>query len=102
MSQCTTSPKELGRVKGVVVRLDLSIVAILPMSIMSGESDVVREKVLAVKSLMVLARVTVLRKPKPLRRSESVSLTVDGVLCRTVSTGRSLGVVDCGLSSVRR
>ena len=42
----------------------------------------------------------VLRKPKPLRRSVSVRVILDGVLWRMVSTGRSRGMVDCGVTSV--
>ena len=80
MSQCTTSPKDEGRVNGVVVRLDLSIVAISPMSMMSGESEVVSVNVLAVKLWSVLARVMVLRNPNPFLRSASVSLIIEGVL----------------------
>ena len=48
MSQCITSPKFCGKVRGVVFRLDLSIVAIEPRSIISGESEEVNEKVLVV------------------------------------------------------
>ena len=64
----------------MVVLLDLSIVAISPMSIISGESEVVRENVLAVKLWRVFARVTVLRNPNPFLKSVSVSLTLEGVL----------------------
>ena len=64
----------------MVVRLDLSMVAISPMSMMSGESAVVRENVFAVNVCSLLAILMVLRKPKPCRRSVSVSLTEVGVL----------------------
>ena len=73
MSQCTMCPKEWGRVNGVVLRLDLSMVAISPMSMISGESEVVREKVLALKVWSCFAMLDVFRNPKPCRRSMSVS-----------------------------
>ena len=56
MSQWNMSPNDCGRVNGVVVRLDLSMVAISPISIISGESEVVREKVFALKVCKVCLR----------------------------------------------
>ena len=44
----------------------------------------------------------VFRKPNPCLKSVSVSLMVDGVLWRMVSTGLRRGEVDCRVSSVRR
>ena len=49
MSQWIKSPKFCGRVKGVVVLFDLSMVAIDPRSIISGESEDVRVNVFLVK-----------------------------------------------------
>ena len=43
-----TSPKFLGRVSGVVFLLDLSMVAMFPRSMMSGASEVDKEKVFLV------------------------------------------------------
>ena len=100
MSQWTISPKPWGRFRLVVVRLLLSIVATSPRSMISGESALVREKVLDVKLWRDPAIVLVLRKPKPLLRSDSVNLIREGVDCRTVSTGRMRGVVDCKVGSV--
>ena len=59
------SPKLEGKVRGVVVRFDLSIVAMEPRSSMSGASEVVREKVFFVKECSLREIVVVFRKPKP-------------------------------------
>ena len=59
-----------------------------------------RENVFDVNLWRLLEIVFVLRKPNPLRRSDSVNLILDGVDCRTVSTGRRRGVADCGVGSV--
>ena len=84
----------------VVLRLLLSIVATSPRSRMSGESALVRENVFDVNLCNVPEIVLVLRNPKPFRRSVSVNLILDGVDCRTVSTGRRRGVDDCSVGSV--
>ena len=78
------------------------MVAMFPRSMISGASAVVREKVFLVMECDFLEIVAVFRKPKPWRGSLSVSCTVEGELCRTVSTGRSLETVDCDVWSVRR
>ena len=87
---------------GVVLRFDLSMVAISPRSMMSGESEEVRENVVLANVWRCFEIDIVFRKPKPWRRSISVSLICVGVHWRTVSTGRTRGVVDCGVSSCRR
>ena len=73
ISQWTMWPKEGGRGNGVVLRFDLSMVATSPRSMMSGESEIVRENVLAPKEWRCFAMLDVFRKPKPCRRSMSVS-----------------------------
>lgn len=102
ISQCMRSPKLCGRVRGVVVRFDLSMVAMDPRSMISGESDDVNENVLVVNEWSFLEMKVVLRKPKPCLRSVSVKVTLLGELCRMESTGRSLGMVDCEVCSERR
>ena len=86
----------------MVLRLLLSMVATSPRSRISGESALVRENVLEVNLCRALEMVLVLRNPKPFRRSDSVNLILDGVDCKTVSTGRRRGVADCRVGSVRR
>ena len=66
------SPNDCGRARGVVKRLDLSMVATSPRSMMSGASVVLRVKVFVVNEWSFFAIVEVLRKPNPFRRSVSV------------------------------
>ena len=96
------SPKLVGRVRGVVVLFDLSIVAMEPRSRMSGASEALRENVFFVKECSFREIVDVFRKPKPWRRSVSVRRIFVGELWRTVSTGRNRGMVDCEVCLVRR
>ena len=79
MSQWTISPNDSGRVRGVVVRLDLSMVAMSPRSMMSGESLVQCEKVSFVNFWRCLVKVEVLRNPRPRLRSSLFNVTLAGV-----------------------